>query len=34
MKETYVKPVSKVEEFKTTDVVVTSGIEELFDWGE
>lgn len=32
MKETYIKPVSKVDEFKTVDVVTTSGIEQLPDW--
>lgn len=31
MKETYIKPVSKVDEFKTADVVTTS-IEQLPDW--
>lgn len=29
MKETYIKPVSKVDEFKTVDVVTTSGIEQI-----
>lgn len=29
MKEIYTKPESKIEEFKTTDVVATSNIENL-----
>lgn len=32
MKELYTKPISKIEEFKTADVVTTSGIENIPDW--
>lgn len=29
MKELYTKPMAEVEEFKTVDVITTSGIEDL-----
>lgn len=31
MKELYIKPVVEVEEYKTVDVIATSGLEQLGD---
>ena len=34
MKELYTKPMAEVEEFKTVDVITTSGIEDMEGgWG-
>lgn len=32
MKELYTKPMAEIEEFKTVDVITTSGWEDTNDW--